>query len=297
MFTYNGYTLNGYLNSPNYDTEIALFKDILDQLPARGTTSVTTQHHHARISSPTADVSALTVGESGIMSAPLLSAGVLQVNADKTIGATGIALLNITSPGTGRIPYAGSTGFGSAATLTFDGTRLFTPEIVAMNIRFTTGAYLYLNGSSEPAITSITNGTTVVLGADVYTTQYASITPAILGVSGIFAGANGINCYWKKLGKEVDFWYMVAGATGVGGSVSIGLPVSADSTQQYFSAYVKVTYGGSCGVWGQVYTSGCAVIDAGCTGLNLYQSDNNSVGWTGTGARTIQGHIRYYAAA
>jgi hypothetical protein len=155
---YKGYTLNGYLNTPSYDTEIALLKDMIDTLPTRGTTSVTTQHHHSRLSSPTADVNALSVGESGVLSAPLMLAGIMQVNADKTVGATGIQYGNLPSPGNARVVFGGITGLNSSANLLY------------------TGGQLVMNQGASTA--------TGIVGTDVLLESSGNVGASILGKDG-----------------------------------------------------------------------------------------------------------------
>ena len=51
-FTYNGYTLNEYLEEPWYDTEINLFKGILSKLPNFNSSYVGNQHYHSRVADP-----------------------------------------------------------------------------------------------------------------------------------------------------------------------------------------------------------------------------------------------------
>lgn len=77
MYIYKDYALNSLYDDPWYTVEQTAFQTIIDKLPTAASTSVTTQHHHSRLSEPTADTSAIVVAETGMITMPLESNGIV----------------------------------------------------------------------------------------------------------------------------------------------------------------------------------------------------------------------------
>lgn len=311
-FVYRNYTLNGYRNPGYYTTEIDLFKAILDLLPQSGTTSVTTEHHHARLASPDADATAVSVSESGIVSLPLLAGarGVVVADASGNIGVTVGVFGYIESPGAGRILYGGATGLAGSANFTY-GASSGQVYVSASN------PLLWLAGTSTSAIQmgsvtgqnlvgtwdsvagtmsfSVCGYVPVVLDGtdgDVYMTKMVTWSPSVTGIDAL--GSTGTNCQYTKLGRMVDAFIYVGGQTGVDYTVRISLPVAADATvhDSRFRWVMQTNEAGTRKV-------GTAMLDTGATGIIVFADGGESgiQGWFGSaGTRTVSGHIRYYAA-
>lgn len=309
-FSYRGFTLNGYRNAPYYDTELNWIKAVLDMLPQSGTTSVTTEHHHSRLASPSADVSAITCSESGVLNLPLLAAGrgVLVKNAAGDIGVTTAVFGYIESPGAGRIPYGSTTGMTSSANITWDAANnelTVNGNVASVRVKSTAGGYSNIwMGATGQGFTYDDNNYTmgVIAGGitgmvidgqfrEVYTTRMATYTPSYTGISAV--GSTGVNCFYTKLGRMVDTTISIGGESGIGTMVRIGLPIAADITihDERFRWLLATNEAGTLKV-------GTAKLDTGCTGLLVFADggESGSEGWFGSaGLRKVSGTIRYYS--
>ena len=285
-FSYNGYTLNGYLGTPSYDTEIALFKAIIDQLPTAGTTSVTTQHHHSKLSSPTADVAALTVSESGILNMPLLAAvrGVVVKNAAGDVGITGGILGFVNSPGNDQLLIGGVTGVGGISQVS--GTYVMTPgdgQVVvggSTGIDGATGALYIERGAATADV--YTTPTTIVTGLSV-------INSDNLGLTGIGAQTTGIWAIYRRTGRVLDYWFHVGGYAN-GNIFQLNAPGGfyGDTGLNALSGNISLIrcIDDVSGSWS------VGVAKAGTTLIDLYP--DVSMGTWPTGAyRCAEGHITY----
>jgi hypothetical protein len=90
-FTYNGYTLNEYLEEPWYDTEINLFKGILSKLPNYNSAYVGNQHYHSRVADPNGVYpNSLFVDASGVTNVTNLLDGGLNSGTHAVIATNGL---------------------------------------------------------------------------------------------------------------------------------------------------------------------------------------------------------------
>jgi hypothetical protein len=269
MADYEGYELNDEGEYPNYTREIQLFHDIIDHLPPNGTTYVSTQHRHSALSTPSAGSDGVSVNESGEVTLPFMTPGVVLADAAGKLAATGaITSAMLLTPGDTYVLVGGTTGIGGSASLTHNGTTLTTP-----GIRTTVGTLKV--GANDVNTVGLT---------------YASdVTNTFTGTVGIDISSGWAKCFSHKLGQLVDMWFEVYGETGIGENVEIPLPYQMYNLSQFTPDWCVQALQGTSYAIGHVYPH------AGMTGMVVHP-DAGVTGWQDDSSpRKVRGHIRYYA--